>query len=1013
MSSLDRQQTELALDDNQTNGLHGDALRDILGQRRKQTWVADEAVTHCTRCQAEFTWYVRKHHCRACGEIFCHACCDNLDVLPRAVEQFPSRTFTSRSTASGASEADASNRTDSLANKNVSRDLAIVGATVGHYAKSTGKYLGKKTRHVADASYRYYVGDSAIDSPERSPAAEPSRARDTSTRKASPPKREKTCDSCHERLEFAHLIERHIPQLRACTVHELIDILHDKRQEPARSAAAGSLLRTWREIQYAMPFQTANSKEIAMLCRNYALVAQHSCWRVMLARSAFADDTDEQTRKAIVSALCQSTAPLCAESSCAQPSGEREHAVLADHRKECHRLLCRREACERGWSLDACITLLQDAQFDCPQIWRSCVGHLTRASQNTVDVSFFVVNLCWALRLEPQTRRVSIGNVLQHHCAKSKSFFAEVFWHCMSAVHDLSNDNTVRRCYIAVLRKIRKLDQQTFDELFAGKRILQALDASGKIQAVQDSDRCFPEFSSQNVFRLPINSQCTLSSLDLQQSHVMRSATRPMVVPCTSNDNPTRRFNVLLKREDIRVDTVIMNTIRYMRRLLESDFAKERLRNLDNDDKDTAIESADRVEASLSADGQRSDASLCSEEDREDGSDRFGIVCYRCVPTSNRSGVIEMVPESTTLDDVRNKYDMTLLEFIESRNPSVSRDKLRARFMRSTAASCVITYLLGVGDRHQENIMVTRDGHLFHIDFGYVMGETPKRAIIGPPSMRLTNDMVDALGGCESRLYMRFERLCTDVFNYLRRHYATIALLLMPLAQFGVCSLERLEREIQTRFVPAESKTQANVQLSNTINVSRGSTYAPSVVDIMHSGGKRASTLLTEPVMAVASLLPKSINRLLLAPPSSVSSSVQNMQNDTGRGDNLTYCTEDCRRDCDQDGCSHAARRRSATSGSASIDCTSLAGQSFNSRASCFRNSFDRETTILGRGVQVPMRSPLGIEVSPLQARFERDDASAPTTSDDEYDDDYDHGGGEEYEYDDIDHDNVFGVAEL
>ncbi|XP_068447352.1 FYVE and coiled-coil domain-containing protein 1 isoform X2 [Clinocottus analis] len=40
-------------------------------------WLVDKETTQCLGCQGQFTWWLRRHHCRLCGRIFCYYCSNN------------------------------------------------------------------------------------------------------------------------------------------------------------------------------------------------------------------------------------------------------------------------------------------------------------------------------------------------------------------------------------------------------------------------------------------------------------------------------------------------------------------------------------------------------------------------------------------------------------------------------------------------------------------------------------------------------------------------------------------------------------------------------------------------------------------------------------------------------------------------------------------------------------------------------------------------------------------------
>ena len=105
---------------------------------------------------------------------------------------------------------------------------------------------------------------------------------------------------------------------------------------------------------------------------------------------------------------------------------------------------------------------------------------------------------------------------------------------------------------------------------------------------------------------------------------------------------------------------------------------------------------------------------------------------YGCCATGHDLGMIEVVKNSNTTANIQVEYgggavgafktfpiDRFLRRYNAAANDYASA---RERFMFSCAGYCVATFVLGIGDRHADNIMVTESGRLFHIDFGHFLG---------------------------------------------------------------------------------------------------------------------------------------------------------------------------------------------------------------------------------------------------------------------------------------------------
>lgn len=74
-----------------------------------------------------------------------------------------------------------------------------------------------------------------------------------------------------------------------------------------------------------------------------------------------------------------------------------------------------------------------------------------------------------------------------------------------------------------------------------------------------------------------------------------------------------------------------------------------------------------------------------------------------------------------------NAFSKSLLIDWLLNNGKGDRKIARQNFLFSCAGYCVLTYVLGITDRHNDNVMMKPSGHLLHIDFGHILGNVKKK----------------------------------------------------------------------------------------------------------------------------------------------------------------------------------------------------------------------------------------------------------------------------------------------
>ena len=116
------------------------------------------------------------------------------------------------------------------------------------------------------------------------------------------------------------------------------------------------------------------------------------------------------------------------------------------------------------------------------------------------------------------------------------------------------------------------------------------------------------------------------------------------------------------------------------------------------------------------------------------------------------------------------------------------------RFTESLAGYCVATYVLGIGDRHPSNLLLTSSGKFLHIDFGHFLGHFKTKYGFKRETAPFvfTPQFAAVFGGGQGTiLYRRFENLCCDAFIELRQRSELLITLFSLMLGSGIPQLQR------------------------------------------------------------------------------------------------------------------------------------------------------------------------------------------------------------------------------
>lgn len=729
-----KQQLSSSPPDKDVIGMH---LNKIYPKETKK-WIDSNMIQNCQICSAKFGYIVRKHHCRACGGVFCGSCCNKYVSIPKKYIHIPKED-------------------DSYYQLATSLTKWVIEKTI------TGEIQGNLVCNDCNTKIENLT-------------------------------------KLSNQIEVCELISPYIFQF--LDTQSLSNCMHVSK---SWYNIGIHFLSKFRAIQYIYDNRLYTRWERDMVLASKQELAGHGCWTVPLIKATLQFYYDTNTNKLPFIKQC---------------------VYEGKKKKSCLFTMCSRKC---GIKLDI-LDFLDILKFvielekvklmiNTNEIVKHFIFEIFKKLMAVEDPTYVTIHtmpLFCSVLVELSNDSITIELIME--CLKHKTLVHEIYLE-YQYLKQVSNTNikigsfvrSVQQCFESYNYYSRASNLKGSVNMTASMYLTSSLYVSRtnlinnsdtfdtlSLMTLQEKLECdikklitfvgaIIENTQIDLISLPViypfNFDCTIIKInDVKQ---IESKTKPYLVEIIVMDKLGKKTNkkmIIKKDKDLRKESIISRLMSLLQYKLYQQVNKNVLKPFEQ------------------------------------------IPTYQILMLTNEIGIIEFVENSITLRRINN-MGMTLQNYILQQNPREIVTNIKNRFAQSLAISSCLSYILGLGDRHLDNIMINSRGQIFHIDYGYLM-DNPMTSILSAPNIKITHVMVDFLGGESSVYYKEFKKYTIQVYDVMRLYTNVIVNYYEMIGLEKFIVWETFKDKLESRFMNGVTCKDVQLTLLNEIDSSMTYTSA-------------------------------------------------------------------------------------------------------------------------------------------------------------------------------------------